>query len=393
MGAAKGSLGTVLGGAAGFAVGGPMGAMIGAGLGGSIGGGMDAQAAAKSAAKTQSQAANAAIEEQRAAREQIAQQLAPYVGAGTAAQSQLLNYLGLVPTEQQSAYDAAKAYKPTFSEEQRAAILKAGPAASQQMVPTAAPSQQLGGARPTAGRWSGMMKARGIPAVQPTSQATSQYQQALAEQEQIKKNQATISQFEAMRQSPQFGMFNQDVTQGLPSVMPANIEQDSLFQSLKRQAISGIEGSAAARGKLMAGTTPQAIAEQVQNLALGRAGQIQAQNLAARQQLFGERTGEQQRLYNQLFGLVGTGQASAAQQAANIQGAASNVGEYMTQAANAQAAGRIGAANAQAQMYQGLLGAGTTLGTAQLMGGGNLFGGPGPKYVSPQSQLGNYYIG
>lgn len=76
--------------------------------------------------------------------------------------------------------------------------------------------------------------------------------------------------------------------QYLPSVLPGDIGQDSLFQSLKQQAISGIESSAAARGKLFSGTTPQAIAERVQNLALARAGDIQQQNLAARQQLMGE---------------------------------------------------------------------------------------------------------
>lgn len=171
----------------------------------------------------------------------------------------------------------------------------------------------------------------------------------------------------------------------LPSVMPGDIGQDSLFQSLKRQAISGIESSAAARGKLMSGSTPQAIAEQVQNLALARAGQIQGMNLAARQQmvgergqifgqdiaerqaLLGERIAEQERQYQQLFNLAGMGQASAAQQAANIQGSASNIGSLMTQSANAQAAGLVGAANAQAQMYQGLLGAGTTLAAANML--------------------------
>jgi hypothetical protein len=147
-------------------------------------------------------------------------------------------------------------------------------------------------------------------------------------------------------------MLTRDVTQGLPSVMPGNIEQDSLFQSLKRQAISGIEGSAAARGKLMSGTTPQAIAEQVQNLALQRAGQIQGMNLAARGQLFGERTSEQARQYQQLFNVLGTGQASAAQQAANIGGTASNISNLLGQAGNAQAAAGIGAAQAYGQGAQ-----------------------------------------
>jgi len=173
----------------------------------------------------------------------------------------------------------------------------------------------------------------------------------------------------------------------LPSVIPGDIGQDSLFQSLKRQAISGIESSAAARGKLMSGTTPQAIAEQVQNLALSRAGQIQGMNLAARQQmigergqlfgqdiaarqaLLGERIGEQERQYQQLFNLAGMGQASAAQQAANIQGAASNIGNLLGQQANALAAGQIGAAGARAQGIQNLLGLGAVGAGATGLGG------------------------
>jgi hypothetical protein len=187
-------------------------------------------------------------------------------------------------------------------------------------------------------------------------EADARYQQAIAERDMLAKNQQLIGQYESFKPSEQFGMLTRDITQGLPSVMPGNIEQDSLFQSLKRQAISGIEGSAAARGKLFSGTTPQAIAEQVQNLGLQRANQIQAMNLAARGQLFGERAGEQQRQYQQLFGLVGTGQASAAQQAANLQTAAANIGELYAQQANARAAGLMAQANLQAQAGQGLLG-------------------------------------
>jgi hypothetical protein len=164
------------------------------------------------------------------------------------------------------------------------------------------------------------------------------------------------------------GLAGQQVSmEGLPSVLPGDIGQDSLFQSLKRQAISGIESSAAARGKLMSGSTPQAIAEQVQNLALQRSGQIQGMNLAARGQLLGERVGEQERRYQQLFNLANLGQASAAQQAANIQGSASNVANLLGQSANAFAAGQMGAANARAGAMGNLMQMGTTLGAAALM--------------------------
>lgn len=141
---------------------------------------------------------------------------------------------------------------------------------------------------------------------------------------------------------------------GLPSILPSDIGSDSLFQSLKREAISGIESSAAARGKLFSGTTPQLIAGKVQDLAMGRAGEIQGMNMAARQGLLGERIAENERKYQQLFGLAGLGQASAAQQAAYSQQAASNIGSALMGGANAAAAGRIGAANAQADMFGNL---------------------------------------
>lgn len=276
--------------------------------------------AAERGAAAMERATTMGVEEQRAAREQIAQQLAPYMGAGGAAQSQLLELLGIRPDT--GAYQQAKAFQPQFSDKERQMIIQAGP--------------------------SGRGREK-------SPEADARYQQAIAERDMLAKNQQLISQYESFQPSEQFGMLTRDVTQGLPSILPADIEKDTLFQSLKRQAISGIESSAAARGKLMSGTTPQAIAEQVQNLALGRAGQIQAQNVMARQALLGERIGEQERRYQQLFNLTGLGQASAAQQATNVQTAAANIGELYAQQANARAAGLMAQANLQAQAGQGLM--------------------------------------
>ncbi len=395
----SGNLGAVLGGVGGFMIGGPQGAMIGAGLGGSLGGSMDAAEASKDAARAQQRAAEAAIAEQRAAREQITQQLAPFVGAGGAAQAQLLELLGIRDPAQTAAYQQALAFKPQFGEKERAMILQAGPTGrgrgggavvtkGEGQQPMMAGGGQVLTQQSPRGGGAFFDKFGQIPQVQQArteAQSLERYQQALAEQQQIEQNRNLIQQYEGFQPSERFGMLTRDVTQGLPSVMPGDIEQDSLFQSLKRQAISGIEGSAAARGKLMSGTTPQAIAEQVQNLGLQRAGQIQAMNLAARGQVVGERTAEQERRYQQLFGLLGTGQASAAQQAANISGTASNVGELLTQSANARAAGLVGAANAQSQMYQGLLGAGTTLGAASIYSGRGLGTGTTPVTTPPVS--------
>lgn len=154
--------------------------------------------------------------------------------------------------------------------------------------------------------------------------------------------------------------------QGLPSVLPGDIGQDSLFQALKQQAISGIESSAAARGKLLSGTTPQAIAERVQNLALARAGDIQQQNVMARQQLMGE----QQQRFGQLFNVAGLGQASAAGQAANVMGTAQNIANLYGEQGNIAAATRMASAQARAQGQQNLM----RLGIAAGLGGAGLAG-------------------
>lgn len=149
--------------------------------------------------------------------------------------------------------------------------------------------------------------------------------------------------------------------QGLPSVLPGDIGQDSLFQALKQQAISGIESSAAARGKLFSGTTPQAIADRVQQLALARAGDIQQQNVMARQQLIGE----QQQRFGQLFNVAGLGQASAAGQAANVMSSSQGISNLFTQQGNAASAARMAGANARAQLLNSVVGAaGTVAGAA-----------------------------
>jgi hypothetical protein len=169
---------------------------------------------------------------------------------------------------------------------------------------------------------------------------------------------------------------------GLPSVLPTDISQDTLFNALKQQAISGIESSAAARGKLFSGTTPQAIAQQVQNLALSRAGDIQAQNMAARQQLLGERVGQQERQYQQLFNLGQMGQSAAAMQGSNIQTSASNLANLLGQGANAYAAGGMGVAQARGRLAETM----TQLAGAALGGGVKInYGSTTPLPSSPAS--------
>lgn len=370
--------------------------------------------AAKQGAEYQSQAALAAIAEQKAAREQGLALAQPYATAGQGGLAQLqaamgipIDYSGL-PQAQLRPYEF---FFPSMAINQPGQLPSLSPAVTG--LPGLAPIQQQ------------------LPALAPLQQ-----------------------------QLPSLSMSNMA---GAPGISPGAIGQDTLFQALKQEAIKGIESSAAAKGKLFSGTTPQTIAEKVQNLALARAGDIQAQNIAARQQmaqegqqafgqslaarqqyagetgdvfarslaarqlaggetgdifsrslaaqqaaaalqgqtfgqsvaarqlysgetqqdlqnrmavrqallgergtmysqdlaarqaLLGEQLAAQERQYNQAFNLAQLGQAAASGQAANVQAAAGNIGELLTQQANALAAGKIGEAQAYGQAFNNRL--------------------------------------
>lgn len=81
--------GAAVGGVAGGLIGGPAGAAIGA----SIGGGIDSSRAARSASRTQSRSADAAIREEREAREQSVELRRPFFELGTNLVPELENRL------------------------------------------------------------------------------------------------------------------------------------------------------------------------------------------------------------------------------------------------------------------------------------------------------------
>ena len=185
-----------------------------------------------------------------------------------------------------------------------------------------------------------------------------------------------------------------------------NVLQSPFFQAQQAEATRNLEQSAAARGRLGSGGTKDAIARQ--SLLLGqqfgqqdlqnrlaaqgqRFGQLQnslgfglgtqaqgfGQIAGAQQQNFANQTGLNQQVFNQLsqaqqqeflnqlgsqgqdfgqrFDILGLGQASAAGTAAGGQQSANQIANLQTGIGNAQAAGGIGAANAQAQGQQNAL--------------------------------------
>ena len=160
----------------------------------------------------------------------------------------------------------------------------------------------------------------------------------------------------------------------LPSVMPGDIQQDSLFNFLKQQAIQGIESSAAARGRVGAGGTLAGIGETVQNLALQRTGDIQRQNLLARQQMVGEALSQRQLQSQELLNRLGLGQQAALAQAGQQQALGQTLADLATGRAATQAAGVVGAANAKTQGAMNLFNTAVQLGT---MVAGGMAGGAG----------------
>jgi hypothetical protein len=91
-----------------------MSAVAAAVIGSAVIGGVVASGASKSAAKVQTQAAEAGVAEQRAAREQLVNLLEPYRAAGTPALEQQMAALGLSGPEAQQAYVAQQEQSPLF---------------------------------------------------------------------------------------------------------------------------------------------------------------------------------------------------------------------------------------------------------------------------------------
>lgn len=228
----------------------------------------------------------------------------------------------------------------------------------------------------------------------------------------------------AEQQNPLAAQAQQGI-QGILGEQPLTLDPEILespfFKALQAESLRNLEGSAAARGRIGAGDTKLGIGraslllgqdfaqQDLQNRLLEqgqRFGQLQSslglgQNIA--QQQFGqtqaglglglgartqgasslgslaqtnfanELTGNTQ-TFNQLRDLLGIGQASAAGVGAGNLSAGQNIAGLLTGAGNAQAAGIIGASNAQTQGSQNLLnllsGAAGGAGASVAAGGG-----------------------
>ena len=351
-----------------------MGLFSGGGLLGDIGGALglntdDQEKAAERASGAQAQLGREAIEEQRAAREQTRELLDPFVGLGT-------RNLGRVNT----------------------AVLGRG-------VPVTPEFEQL----TREGLDFGVSGAEDLLDI--AGQGIS-----FAEDPLVSQSRAGL----------------QGILGGSQLSLDPNVLQSPFFQALRDEATRGLEGSAAARGRIGAGDTKEAIARS--NLLLGsqfaqqdlqnrlaaqgqRFGQLQsglglgqglgqqdfANRIAEAERQFGQtqaglgfglgartqgigqlsdlsqinfsnRLAANQQRFNQLQNLVNLGQTSAAGVGAQGLAGAQNVGNILQGIGNAQAAGIIAAANARAQGSENIMnllggaGSGAGLGAAGLLG-------------------------
>lgn len=127
----------------------------------------------------------------------------------------------------------------------------------------------------------------------------------------------------------------------------ANYEDDPAYSRRLEEGQKAIERSAAARGGLLSGATQKRLNEFAQEMASDEYARA-----------YNRYVTEQTNLYNSLAAQAGLGQKSAELLAVNDRSVANQSGEYMTQGANATAAGVTGAANA---WQSGLASTGTTL--------------------------------
>lgn len=115
----------------------------------------------------------------------------------------------------------------------------------------------------------------------------------------------------------------------------ADFQADPGYAFRMQQGLQAIQGSAAARGGLLSGGVLKDLSGYSQGLASQEYGNA-----------FNRFETQNQDRYNRLAGLAGLGQSATSATGQFGANAASNYGNYLTQGANAQAAGYIGGANA-----------------------------------------------
>lgn len=151
------------------------------------------------------------------------------------------------------------------------------------------------------------------------------------------------------------------------------LSQTPGYQFTLQQGLKNTNNALAAKGLNLSG----AQAKGISNYTTGLADQTYQQQYQNALQQFMTNYGVQSDTYNRLSGLVGLGQNSAAGVGnAGLQ-TANQAGNYLTQGANAQAAGTIGTANAINGGLGSLSGSGLLYSMMNQGNGSNIYGGGG----------------
>lgn len=124
-----------------------------------------------------------------------------------------------------------------------------------------------------------------------------------------------------------------------------NPNNDALLNNALNRTTRAVMDAQAAKGKLGSGSTLTSLTEAMAPVYMNR-----------EQQVFENKYNANNQQFNQLQNMLGMAQNAAAGQGAATANATNNITDLTTQGANAQAAGQIGAANAQAQGTQNMMG-------------------------------------
>ena len=134
--------------------------------------------------------------------------------------------------------------------------------------------------------------------------------------------------------------------QGFTAPTGVTEQNDPGYQFREQQGQKAIQGSAAANGTLLNGSTLKDLASYQQGLASQEYGNVYNRALGEytnAYNIFGQNQSNQ---FNRLSSLSSSGQNAAAGQANAAQNYGQNAGNLITGIGNAQAAGQVGSANA-----------------------------------------------
>lgn len=181
-----------------------------------------------------------------------------------------------------------------------------------------------------------------------SKQADAAQQAAQLQEQQFQQTQQNQAPFIQAGQGA-VGTISNDINNQTGFAAPFNFQADPGYQFNLQQGTDAINNSAAAKGGVLNGGTLKALSQYTSGLA------DTTYNSAYQRYLAGS-----QNSYNQLAGLAQIGEGATSNTANAGANAANSAGNYLTQGANATAAGAVGAGNAASSGLGTIANAGQT---------------------------------